>query len=138
MRVLPPGQPRPVEQGDGPGGHDEDHNNWLFLLPVVSAGRSTRTIRNSQSSSPTNKRICQPRPRSTYSYPWWPQRKEVASDSLFDAQPFAGERADHDDEQRQKQHIDAERLPFGSSPLTSGPINNPAASQAVAIQKRPI
>ena len=29
------------------------------------------------------------------------------------------------------------RWPFGSCSLTNGPMNNPAASQAVAIQNRP-
>ena len=48
-----------------------------------------------------------------------------------------GQRADHDEQQRDEQDVDAEPLALRLVPLTSGPMNRPAASQAVAIQKMP-
>ena len=76
-----------------------------------SAGHSARPTSVSQSSRPTNRKICQKRPMSAYSQPWWPNQKlYVEPELLHHREPLAGERADHDDEQADEQEVDAEPL----------------------------
>ncbi len=60
-----------------------------------------------------NRNNCQKRPRSMYSQPWWPNQKLYLSPSFcITADPLAGERADHDDQQADEQEVHAEPLEF--------------------------
>jgi hypothetical protein len=67
--VLSPRQSCSVEQGNCSRGHGQQSDQLPCLAGFRKAGSSTRIIRNSQSSSPTIRPICQTLPRSTYSYP---------------------------------------------------------------------
>ena len=46
--------------------------------PRLIAGNSARPTSVSQMPRPANRKICQKRPRSTYSQPWWPNQKFFA------------------------------------------------------------
>ena len=65
--MLSPRQPGAVEESDGARGDGQQGHKLPLLAFFRKAGRSTRIIRNSQSSRPTNSAICHARPRSTYS-----------------------------------------------------------------------
>ena len=50
--------------------------------PRLMAGNKARPTSVSQMPSPANRKICQKRPRSTYSQPWWPNQKFFARPSF--------------------------------------------------------
>ena len=53
----------------------DDAAPWEQLkLRMLNAGHTARAVRNSQTKRPTKRKICQKRPRSTYSQPWWPNQ----------------------------------------------------------------
>ena len=140
VRVLAPRQARTVEEGDGAGREQRRSAPAASARPAArSAGRITRTIRNSQSSRPTNSADL---PDAAQVDVLVPLMAEVEGSGVATAccgrsataRPATRRRRPA---ARTKRTLTPSRWPFGSSPLTSGPMNSPAASQAVAIQNRP-
>ncbi len=90
--VLAPGQAGAVEQADGAGGQQEQPEQVaLFAGDSSAPGAIARTTRNSQISSPTNSRICQPRPEIDILVALVsPEERVGVGEFVLDAQPFAG------------------------------------------------
>ena len=138
LRVLSPRQAGAVEQGDG-AGRDGQQRHQLFLLSLLSQRRSQNANHQKQPQQQADEQGDLPGPAQVDVFValMTEIERQRVRHLVLNAQPFAGQRADHHDQQRQEQDIHPQALPLGSCPLTNGPMNNPAASQAVAIQNKP-
>ena len=74
MAALAVHQAGRIEERDGNAGDEEERKQSTVLALANQRRLERRTIRTSQSTSPMNSRICQKRPRSTYSKPWLPNQ----------------------------------------------------------------
>ena len=128
MRVLSPGQTGAIEQGDRGRRHRNSAQQAVSDRPASAApASSTRTIRNSQSNRPTNKADL---PDSAQIDVLVTLMAEIERDRVgqlvVNAQPFAGQRTDHDHaSSAPNSMLTPKRCPFGSWSLTSGPMNKP-------------
>ncbi len=103
-------------------------------LPLRIAGHSARPTRVSHSSRPTNRKICQKRPRSTYSQPWWPNQKFLSRPSFCITASHCPANEPTTMTMRQVQRtFTPRRWNFGSCPEIAGPMYRPMPSHAVAI-----
>ena len=94
----------------------------------LSAGQSARPTSTSQSSRPMNRKICQKRPMSVYSQPWWPNQKLLReAELLHHREPLAGERADDDHDEADEQEVHAEALELRLVARDRGPDVQPRA-----------
>ena len=99
-----------------------------------SAGQSARPTSSSHSIRPTNRNICQKRPISMYSQPWWPNQKLFASPSFcITANHWPANAPTTMTSRQTNRKFTPRRWNFGSCPETAGPMYRPVASQAVAI-----
>ncbi len=100
------------------------------------AGHSARPISTSHSSRPMNRKICQKRPMSVYSQPWWPNQKLLASPSFCITANHCPANAPTTMMIRQaNRKLTPARWNFGSCPDIAGARYRPVASQATAIHR---
>ena len=99
-----------------------------------SAGHSARPISSNHSSRPTNRKICQKRPMSVYSQPWWPNQK-LYSRPIFciTANHCPAKEPTTITSRQTNRKFTPRRWNLGSCPDTAGLMYRPVASHAVAI-----
>ena len=83
VRVLAPHQPRAVEQPDGDGRQEQQADDRRRFVACASAPATARgRPAPATACRPMNRNICQKRPMSMYSQPWWPNQKLCARPSF--------------------------------------------------------
>ena len=141
VRVLAPRQARAVEQADGAGGQQEQAEQAAAARRrLCSAGSDGADHQEQPDQQPDEQQDLPARARGRRTRsPDGPSRTTLASESLFwtlihspASEPTTITSS------APNRTCTPSAWNFGSLPLTSGPMNRPAASQAVAIQKMPI
>ena len=102
MATLTVHQSGRVEERYGDAGDQEQDQEVRGLRYLrTSAGFKAATIRTSHSTRPTNNRICQKRPRSTYSYPLAAEPEPHVAKTLLNAERHSSAsdpHANHEDQ----------------------------------------
>src|SRR5205085_12575070 len=110
---------------------DETRKNTSSERPSslrLSAGFKARYMRPSQKVKPTKSKICQKRPKSTYSYPCAPNQNQYLPKNCLMPSHSPVSEPTTTSSTAANNRLTPSLCPFGSYPLTAGAMKRPVAS----------